>query len=88
MNKKVLTIAGIALTALLSGCANHSSLEESVNNLGNKVDQLTAEVNALKSEQSRLSSSNRDSKAAAMDAHSEAKRANDRLDNMATRYRK
>ena len=88
MNKKVLTIAGIALTALLSGCANHTALQESINNLGNKVDQLTAEVNSLKSEQSQLSSSNRDSKAAAMDAHAEAKRANDRLDNMATRYKK
>lgn len=88
MNKKVLTIAGLALTALLSGCANTSALQESVNNLGNKVDQLTAEVNSLKSDQGQLTSGARDSKAAAMDAHAEAKRANDRLDNMATRYKK
>ncbi|MCL1078159.1 hypothetical protein D5R81_09565 [Parashewanella spongiae] len=88
MNKKVLTIAGLALTALLGGCANTAALEESVANLGNKVDQLSAEVSSLKSEQGQLASTVRSAKSAAMDAKAEAKRANDRLDNMATRYKK
>ena len=86
MNKKVL-IAGLAMTALLGGCAN-TELQESVNNLGNKVDQLSAEVGSLKSEQSKLSADVQGAKAAAQDAQAEAKRANDRLDNMASSYKK
>ncbi|QSX34670.1 hypothetical protein JYB87_05385 [Shewanella avicenniae] len=88
MNKKVLMIAGVALTALLGGCANTTALEESVANLGSKVDQLSAEVSALKTEQSSLSADVKDAKAAAADAQAEAKRANDRLDNVASRYKK
>ncbi|MCL1073850.1 Lpp/OprI family alanine-zipper lipoprotein [Shewanella dokdonensis] len=88
MNKKVLMIAGVAMTALLGGCANTTALEESVANLGNKVDQLSAEVSAMKADQSKLSADVKDAKAAALDAQAEAKRANDRLDNVATRYKK
>jgi murein lipoprotein len=88
MNKKVLLIAGVAMTTLIGGCANKTALEESVANLGNKVDQLSAEVGSLKSEQSKLSADVKGAKAASMDAQAEAKRANDRLDNMASSYKK
>ncbi|GIU47879.1 Lpp/OprI family alanine-zipper lipoprotein [Shewanella sp. 1_MG-2023] len=88
MNKKVLMIAGVAMTALLGGCANTTALEESVANLGNKVDQLSAEVSSLKSDQSKLAADVKDTKAAAMDAQAEASRANDRIDNMASSYKK
>ncbi|NRD72934.1 hypothetical protein HQQ94_06720 [Shewanella sp. VB17] len=88
MNKKVLMIAGVAMTALLGGCANTTALEESNNNLGNKIDQLSSEVSALKSEQGALSADVKDAKAAAMDAQAEAKRANDRIDNVASSYKK
>ncbi|WP_394199989.1 Lpp/OprI family alanine-zipper lipoprotein [Shewanella waksmanii] len=88
MNKKVLMIAGVAMTALLGGCANTTALEESVANLGNKVDQLSAEVSSLKSEQGALASDVKDAKSAAMDAQAEAKRANDRIDNIASSYKK
>lgn len=88
MNKKVLMIAGVAMTALLGGCANTTALEESVANLGNKVDQLSAEVSALKSEQGALAADVKDAKSAAMDAQAEAKRANDRIDNVASSYKK
>ncbi|QLE84537.1 MULTISPECIES: Lpp/OprI family alanine-zipper lipoprotein [Shewanella] len=88
MNKKVLMIAGVAMTALLGGCANTTALEESVANLGNKVDQLSAEVSSLKSEQGSLASDVKDAKSAAMDAQAEAKRANDRIDNIASSYKK
>ncbi|MCE9677921.1 Lpp/OprI family alanine-zipper lipoprotein [Shewanella sp. AS1] len=88
MNKKVLMMAGLAMTALLGGCANNTAMEESVANLGNKVDQLSAEVSSLKSEQSALAADVKDAKAAAMDAQAEAKRANDRIDNIATTYKK
>jgi len=88
MNKKVLMIAGVAMTALLGGCANTTALEESSANLGNKIDQLSSEVSALKSEQGALSADVKDTKAAAMDAQAEAKRANDRIDNVASSYKK
>ena len=81
-------IAGLAMTALLGGCANTTALEESVATLGNKVDQLSADVGSLKSEQSKLSADVKDAKAASMDAQAEAKRAHDRLDNVASRYKK
>ncbi|MCH1918467.1 Lpp/OprI family alanine-zipper lipoprotein [Shewanella sp. A3A] len=88
MNKKVLMIAGVALTAMLGGCANTDAINESVANLGSKVDQLSAEVSSLKSEQTKLAADVRDAKSAAADAQAEAKRANDRLDNVASRYKK
>ncbi|MCL1092715.1 MULTISPECIES: Lpp/OprI family alanine-zipper lipoprotein [Shewanella] len=88
MNKKVLLIAGVAMTALLGGCANTTALEESVANLGNKVDQLSAEVSSLKSDHGKMSADINDAKAAAMDAQAEAKRANDRIDNVASSYKK
>lgn len=88
MNKKVLMIAGVAMTALLGGCANTTALEESVANLGNKVDQLSAEVSSLKSDHGRMSANINDAKAAAMDAQAEAQRANDRIDNIASSYKK
>ncbi|GIU50765.1 MULTISPECIES: Lpp/OprI family alanine-zipper lipoprotein [Shewanella] len=88
MNKKVLMIAGVAMTALLGGCANTTALEESVANLGNKVDQLSAEVSSLKSDHGKLSADINDAKAAAMDAQAEAQRANDRIDNVASSYKK
>ncbi|PKI11118.1 hypothetical protein CXF78_01205, partial [Shewanella sp. 11B5] len=53
-----------------------------------KVDQLSAQVGSLKSEQSKLSADVKGAKAASMDAQAEAKRANDRLDNMASSYKK
>jgi len=86
--KKVLLIAGVAMTALLGGCANTTALEESVANLGNKVDQLSAEVSSLKASQGDIAADAKAAKAAAMDAQAEAKRANDRLDNVASRYKK
>ncbi|MGI2257837.1 Lpp/OprI family alanine-zipper lipoprotein [Shewanella sp. GXUN23E] len=88
MNKKLMMVAGVAMTAMLGGCANTTALEESVANLGNKVDQLSAEVSSLKTEQGKVSADAKAAKAAAMDAQAEAKRANDRIDNMATSYKK
>lgn len=81
-------IAGVAMTALLGGCANTTALEESVANLGNKVDQLSSEVSALKNQHGAMSADIKDAKAAAMDAQAEAKRANDRIDNIASSYKK
>lgn len=88
MNKKVLMIAGVAMTALLGGCANTTALEESVANLGNKVDQLSTEVSALKSQQGSLSADVQDATAAALVGVAESERANARIDNIASSYKK
>lgn len=88
MNKKLLAIAALSMTAMLGGCANTTALEESVNNLGNKVDQLSAEVSSLKAGQGKIAADARTAKAVAMDSQAEAKRANDRLDNLAQSYKK
>ncbi|MBT1444458.1 hypothetical protein KJI95_07945 [Shewanella sp. JM162201] len=85
--KKVLLIAGVAMTTLLGGCAN-TALEESVANLSNKVDQLSADVSAIKAEQGQIAADAKAAKSAALDAQAEAKRANDRLDNVASSYKK
>lgn len=88
MNKKVLMIAGVAMTALLGGCANTTALEESVANLGNKVDQLSTEVSALKSQQGSLSADVQDATDAALVGIAESERANARIDNIASSYKK
>lgn len=88
MNKKLVMVAALAMTAMLGGCANNTALEQSVTNLGNKVDQLSSEVGSLRAQQGQISSDSKAAKATAMDAQAEAKRANDRLDNMASAYKK
>ncbi|WP_299009733.1 Lpp/OprI family alanine-zipper lipoprotein [uncultured Shewanella sp.] len=84
MNKKVLMIAGVAMTVMLGGCASTGDMEK----LSNKVDQLSAQVNAMSSDQAKMAADMRDTKAAAMNAEAEAKRANDRIDNIASSYSK
>ncbi|GIU21165.1 MULTISPECIES: Lpp/OprI family alanine-zipper lipoprotein [unclassified Shewanella] len=88
MNKKVLMIAGVAMTALLGGCANTTALEESVANLGNKVDQLSAEVSTLKSDHAKMSADINDAAAIGAAGLAEAERANARIDNVASSYKK
>ncbi|UJF17398.1 Lpp/OprI family alanine-zipper lipoprotein [Vibrio sp. SS-MA-C1-2] len=80
MNKKLIATAIVA-TAFLGGCADNTQLQQSVNILTNKVDQLSAEVAALKSDV-------KESKMATMDARQEAERANARIDNVASSYKK
>ena len=88
MNKRLIMVAGLAMTAMLGGCVNNSALEQSVTNLGNKVDQLSSEVGSLRAQQGQISADAKAARSAAINAQSEAKRANDRLDNMASSYKK
>lgn len=82
MNKYQLLFGTIALSAtLLTGCANTDQLEADVQALTGKVDQLSADVGALRDEQGKMAADVQDAKA-------EAARANQRLDNMATSYKK
>ena len=74
MNKTKLILGTIVLSStLLAGCAN-TKLEQSVADLNTKVDQLATDVGSSRTD--------------VQDAKAEAARANQRLDNMATSYKK
>ena len=79
--KKLLLVGVVGLSALLGGCANTSELETSVQNLSNKVDQQAQDVSAVRADQSKMA-------ADIATANQEAARANQRIDNMATSYKK
>ena len=59
---------------ILVGCANTSALES-------KLDAIAADVDALKAQQSKLAND-------VAFVKSDAARANERLDNLARRYKK
>ena len=75
MNKFQATLAVVALgSSVLVGCANTSALES-------KIDAIAADVDALKAQQSKLAND-------VAFVKSDAARANERLDNLARRYKK
>ena len=75
MNKFQATLAVVALgsSVLVVGCAN-TGLEA-------KIDAIAADVDALKAQQSKLAND-------VAFVKSDAARANERLDNLARRYKK
>ena len=75
MNKfqAILGVVAVGATVLV-GCADTSSLEA-------KIDALQADVDALKAQQSKLAND-------VAFVKSDAARANERLDNLARRYKK
>lgn len=82
MNKYQALLGTVVLgSTLLAGCANTDQLQADVQSLNTKVDQLTSDVAALKQSQAQMASD-------VQEAKSEAMRANQRLDNMATTYKK
>ena len=75
MNKFQATLAVVALgSSALVGCASTSALES-------KLDAIAADVDALKAQQSKLAND-------VAFVKSDAARANERLDNLARRYKK
>lgn len=79
MKRTKLVLGAVILgSALLAGCANNNAqidkLSSDVQTLNAKVDQLSNDVNAMRSD--------------IQAAKDDAARANQRLDNMATKYRK
>ncbi|MBQ9275164.1 MAG: hypothetical protein IJ228_10150 [Succinivibrio sp.] len=75
MNKFQVILGAAALGAtVLVGCADTSRLEA-------KIDALQADVDALKAQQSKLAND-------VAFVKSDAARANERLDNLARRYKK
>jgi murein lipoprotein len=81
MNKLQVVLGTAVLGAALVGCSNTDALSQKVDALSQKVDALAADVAAVKSNQNQLSN-----EVAA--ARADAARANERLDNMANRYKK
>ncbi|MDD7022169.1 MAG: LPP leucine zipper domain-containing protein [Aeromonadales bacterium] len=75
MNKFQAMLGVVALGAtVLVGCASNDGLEA-------KVDAIAADVDALKAQQSKLAND-------VAFVKSDAARANERLDNLARRYKK
>ncbi len=75
MNKFKAMLGVVALGAtVLVGCADNSALEA-------KIDAIAADVDALKAQQSKLAND-------VAFVKSDAARANERLDNLARRYKK
>ena len=74
MNKFTAFLGAVALGAtMLTGCVNES--------INAKLDAMQADIDALKSQQSKMAND-------LAFVKSDAARANERLDNLARRYRK
>jgi murein lipoprotein len=87
MNKKLLITGVITTSVLLGGCAN-ADLEKSVSSLSSKVNELSARVDTIKSEHQDISSSIQSVTETAADAASDAMRANTRITNIVSSYKK
>ena len=70
---KLVLGAVILGSTLLAGCSSNAKIDQ-LSSLNAKVDQLSNDVNAMRSD--------------VQAAKDDAARANQRLDNMATKYRK
>ena len=81
MNKKLLITGAVASIVLLAGCSNHDGIEQSMSNLTNQVSELSAKVDMISDDQASM-------KADLATVASEAERANSRIDNIATSYKK
>lgn len=88
--KKVLIAAAASSVLLLAGCASgpDQATTDALSNLNSKVDQLSADVAAMKSSSDSAAMASKDAKSAAMAAQEEAARANERIDNIAQSYTK
>jgi murein lipoprotein len=81
MNKKLLITGAVASIVLLAGCSNHDAMEQSMSNLTNQVSELSDKVDMISDDQASM-------KADLATVASEAERANSRIDNIATSYKK
>jgi murein lipoprotein len=97
MKKNFLIAGSVTATIFLAGCttSDNSAMEATIQALSNQVDTLTNQVSALQSEQSTLQSEQsalnsdvQSVKMASEEASSEAMRANERINNIASSYTK
>lgn len=78
MNKFAVVLGAAALGAtVLAGCNSNTTLDQ----INAKVDAIATDVDALKTQQSKLAND-------VAFVKSDAARANERLDNLARRYKK
>ncbi|PKH04107.1 hypothetical protein CXF72_02870 [Psychromonas sp. MB-3u-54] len=81
MNKKLLITGAVASIVLLAGCSSHDEMETSMSNLTNQVSELSDKVDMIADDQASMKSD-------LATVASEAERANSRIDNIATTYKK
>lgn len=82
------TIALAALIMTATGCANTEALEASVSSLNQKVDTLTNKVNALTDEVADVKSQQTMNTETIEGVKSSVANANERMDNIASSYKK
>jgi murein lipoprotein len=71
----------IVIIALTAGCSNTDALENQINTLSNKVDNLTIKVSKLKAQQDKNTTTIEQLKML-------NKKTNQRIDNVAASYKK
>ncbi|HEY7866298.1 MAG TPA: LPP leucine zipper domain-containing protein [Psychromonas sp.] len=81
MNKKLLLTGAVASIILLAGCSNNTAMEENVANLTTNVGELSDKIDMMAADHASM-------KADLATVASEAERANSRIDNIATSYKK
>lgn len=81
MNKLQVVLGTIVLSTALVGCANTDAINSKIDALSSKVDALSSDVASIKSSQAQLANDVQAAKA-------DAARANERLDNLANKYKK
>ncbi|WP_165904973.1 LPP leucine zipper domain-containing protein [Parashewanella curva] len=79
--KKIFTIAVISLPLFLAGCATDAALQDHIHATNQKLDLLSSQISDLQSQHDQLMNSIKHNQSA-------SERANDRLDNLATHYKK
>lgn len=95
MNNKLITLSGVVLALGLTGCANNDELNQSIADLNTKVDSLSAQVESLSGDHSAMKAAQEENAAAAQaakemaaEAAAEAAKANERVDNVVSSYKK
>jgi murein lipoprotein len=72
----------------LTACANTESLEASISSLSSKVDSLSSKVSSLETQSEATSRKAQSAKVAAQQAADTAEKANERIDNVVSSYKK
>lgn len=89
LNKNILRNTLIISFALgLSACASSDGLEAKIATLSNQVGELSHDIAELKSQQQAISDDAKSARMAAEQAAEEAKKANNRIDNVVASYKK
>lgn len=88
-------LAIVSLVVLLGACSNTSAIEEDlttltnkIDSLSSKVDSLSAEVSQIKQQQDASDASTKEAIKSAELAIEDAQRANERIDNIVSSYKK